>query len=163
MGDGQKGYQPCGPRFSIMPSAVTPCAERCVIVNVDYCFRCLSLPDLSGQGILLHSNRPSAAWSDHTVTYISLSMCSREQRENIVATRCRHASIHRRGREGENPGSILLQRPTGTSVLASPAKARMWRPCMPVLSARQIARPTYSEHAVVGFSLSCARHAATRR
>ena len=48
--------------------------------------------------------------------------------------------IHR-GREGEKAGS-MLQRPSGTGLLVSPAKARMWRPCS---SACRMPHPTYSE------------------
>jgi hypothetical protein len=72
-------------RSSIL-SAVTPCAERCVIVNVDYCFSCLSLPNLARQGIhvLLHASRPSAGWSDNNIAFHA--MRSREKKRKIIVT-----------------------------------------------------------------------------
>jgi hypothetical protein len=127
----------------ILPSAVTPCAERCMIVNVGYCFRCLTSPNLARQGILLHASRPSAGWSDNNIAFHA--MRSREKKNENYSSDTMPTCIHPSRTRSRNPREIL-QRPHGTSALVSPAaKARMWRPCMPVSSGRQVARPTYSE------------------
>jgi hypothetical protein len=126
-------------RSSILPSAATPCAERCVIVNVGYCFCCLSLPNLARQGILLRASRPSAGWSDNNIAFHA--MRSREKKEKYSSDTmptCIHPSRTRRRKPREHPAkdqpAPALQPP------------RPKRACgAPVCLYRVGARPTYSE------------------
>jgi hypothetical protein len=115
--------------LSILPSAVTSCAERCdrsfTLIPPFLAVCCLSPPSQSRQArddymYILHASRPSARWSD------SLSRHALAWKRGKYSSDTMPTCIHRE-REGERKPR---EHPaTGTGALVSPAKACMWRPC----------------------------------